>query len=59
VLVGFGNANNTDYWIIKNSWGTNFGENGFFRIQRGVNMCGIKNCGSYPQSIIDVAQDVP
>ena len=59
VLVGFGNANNTDYWIIKNSWSPNFGEIGFYRIERGVNICGIKNCGSYPQSVIDVAQAVP
>nr|CAD2176477.1 unnamed protein product [Meloidogyne enterolobii] len=33
----------TPYWIIKNSWGTEFAESGFFKIRRGVNECDIEN----------------
>ena len=32
-----------DYWTVANSWDTSWGEQGYFRIKRGVNMCGIES----------------
>jgi cysteine peptidase B len=39
LLVGFNNTHNPPYWIIKNSWGTNWGENGYIRVEKGTNQC--------------------
>ncbi|CUG31439.1 cathepsin-L cysteine peptidase, putative, partial [Bodo saltans] len=39
LIVGFDDTNNPPYWIIKNSWGPTWGEEGYIRVQKGTNQC--------------------
>lgn len=44
-VVGWGTESGVDYWLVANSWNTNWGLQGFFKIKRGSNQCGIEKMG--------------
>jgi len=51
LVVGYGTDRGQDYWVLKNSWGTSWGEQGYIRLKRsksGAGICGVAVGDFYP-----------
>lgn len=54
-VVDYGTFEGIDFWVVKNSWSTDWGEKGYFRIKRGVEYFGV---GGYVAPIITPGEPV-
>lgn len=45
-IVGYDDTHTPPYWIVRNSWGANWGEKGYFRVEKGTNQCLIQEMAS-------------
>lgn len=52
MAVGYGSEDGQEYYLVKNSWGSSWGENGYIKIGivDGEGICGIQMQSYYPQT---------
>ena len=58
VLVGWGeddiNGKKVKYWLLQNSWGESWGDNGYMKFVRGIDHLGIESICEYGKPILTI-----
>jgi len=53
LTVGWGTSSGQDYWLVKNSWGTGWGDKGYIKLAMvsGKGICGVQMEPLYPNGV--------
>ncbi|WP_411025170.1 C1 family peptidase, partial [Salmonella sp. s54836] len=54
LLVGYGTENGMDYWLVKNSWSTYWGDWGYVKMSKKGNNCGVATDAVYFEKVENI-----
>merc|ERR1712032_1626476 len=57
MAVGFNSTAPTPYWIVRNSWATTWGEQGYIYLEMAKNTCGVADDATIPEVKVDLSLD--
>jgi C1A family cysteine protease len=56
MAVGFNTTAPTPYWIVRNSWATTWGDQGYIYLEMAKNTCGLADGATIPTVKVDLSE---